>query len=315
VMVGHIGFPAVESVDSKVRKFRPATASKKIMTELLRGELGFQGIVLTDALTMNGFTSWADYDERIIDSFDGGTDIFLWPDTPRFFKLMKSCVEKGRVSVERIEESVRRIMSFKAWLGLNDPNAERPVLTHKMKEANEDIARETAYGSITLLENRLKTVPLKLVENSKILVFYTPESPKAREPLDFFKQELESRSYEVTMLPFSKYHETECFDYFECVFFLCNCKPLYVEYSIYNNYGLWSFLNNKDIKKLIFISFGTPYLLYEAAAVNTYINAYSDCKKTQEAVVKSIFGELCFKGKSPVSIAPYASFGAGMDTD
>ncbi len=312
IMVGHLGFPAVEDFDGTVQKFRPATASRKIMTGLLREELGFKGIILTDALTMRGFTGWADYDRRILDSLEGGTDIFLWPDTERFFKLIKTCIEEGRVSPGRIDESVRRIMSFKAWLGLNDPNHEKPALMHKDKEVNLGISRKTAEGSITLLKNRLNVIPLRIPANSKLLVVYTPESKTASGPLECFKRELESRSYQVTMLPLSKFSEKEGIGGFECVFLLCNCKPKYVEYSIYNNYGLWYFFDHEDIKKLILISFGTPYFLHEAAGSETYINAYSDCEESQKAAVGALFGELPFRGKSPVVIGPYVGFGGGL---
>lgn len=311
VMVGHMGFPAVEAFDEKARKFRPATASRTIMTELLRGELGFRGIILTDALTMNGFTSWAGYDDRILDSLEGGADIFLWPDTERFFKLIKASIEEGRIPAGRLEASVRRIMSFKAWLGLDAPSAGTD-LPRWQKEANLGTSRAAAAGSITLLENRLNTIPLKIPENSRLLVIYTPESEKAAAPLECFKRELESRSHGVAMIPLSKYHELEGMGGFECVFLLCNCKPLYVDYSIYNNYRLWHLFNDADIKKLVLVSFGTPYFLYEAAAAGTYINAYSDCEESQKAAAGAIFGEQPFKGASPVEIGPYAKFGAGL---
>ena len=312
IMIGHMGFPDFEAIDASKQKFRPATASKKIMTDLLRNELGFKGIILTDALCMNGFVSWGDYEDRMLASFNGGTDIFLWPETPRFFELMKAALKDGRASMERLEESVYRVMSFKAWLGLDKPETGRYELTFADSAKNESISRQVAEQSLTLLRNQKGSIPLQLSANAELLMLAIPGTEIAMKPIEYFKRDFEERCFKVTLLPFSEYDQVMDIEKFACVFLICNSRPLYVEYQTYNNYGFWGFMQDKKIKKRIVISFGTPYFLYEVVETETYFNVYSDCEESWNAAVKALFGEIPFAGHSPVSLKHCICFGEGL---
>ena len=314
IMIGHMGFPDFEAIDASKQKFRPATASKKIMTDLLRNELGFKGIILTDALCMNGFVSWGDYEDRMLASFNGGTDIFLWPETPRFFELMKAALKDGRASMERLEESVYRVMSFKAWLGLDQQDAKKYELTATDRDANGRIAVEVAKKSLTLLRNRSCDIPLNLPADAEVLMLYTPENDRIpKQPLKYFAAEFESRGIKTKVVPFSQLNKEENIEKYASVFLICLCRPMYVDYTIFNNYNLWGFMTHATIRKRVFISFGTPYFLYEVAEADTYLNVYSDSEISQQAAAKALFGEIPFKGKSPVGINHCFKFGDGLD--
>jgi beta-N-acetylhexosaminidase len=309
IMIGHMGFPAYEKIDSRKGIFRPATASKKIMTDLLRGEMGFKGIILTDALCMNGFICWGSYEERMIDSFNGGTDVFLWPGTEKFTTLMKNALDDGRTSIERLDESVRRILMFKAWLGLDHPQVNRK-LTEPEKASNRKTARYIAEKSITLLRNRAKTLPLDLSEGAELLLAILPETDQAAKPLDYFAEHLIARGYKVTMIKLTKLHTLDT-SKFEAAFLLCNSKPLYIKYPI-NDYSIWGFMSDEKIRKRIFISFGTPYFLYEISQADNYMNVYSDSRESIDAAVKVLFGELPSAGLSPVAMPYCFKFGDGV---
>ena len=310
IMIGHIGFPAYEPIDEIKGKFCPATASRKILTDLLRKEMGFKGIILTDALCMNGFISWGNYEERMLDALNAGIDVFLWPDAEKFTTLIKNALNAGRISMERIEESVRRILMFKAWLDI-DMKKESVPLRKDALEANRETASIIAEKSVTLLRNREHTLPLKLSYGAKLLVITIPEGvEKAVKPLYHFVEKLKERGYEVTMGEISELHKLDTGS-FDAVFLLCNSKPLYVKYPI-NDYSLWDFMVDKRIKNRILISFGTPYFLYETAEANNYINVYSDSRESVEAAIKALFGEIPFKGKSPVSMPYCFNFGDGI---
>ncbi len=313
IMIGHMGFPAYEAVDEKKGIFRPATASKRLMTDLLRGELGFKGIILSDALSMCGFKSWGDYDERMIDSFNGGTDVFLWPETEKFFGLILPALRDGRASMERLNDSVRRVLAFKALLGLHEKS--KPVDAAKlpaMLKHNNAVATQIAEKSITLLRNRKNHLPLKLKKGAKILMLVTPHEPRQKSKLVPFYKMFVARGYDVTYAGFPDYHWTaSVVEHFDAVFLLCNAQPHYHDVRAYDT-TIWAFMENRKIQKRIIISFGTPYYLYEVAGADTYINAYSENLVTQQAVFKALFGEIPFNGKSPVSVEHCFKLGDGM---
>jgi beta-N-acetylhexosaminidase len=316
IMIGHIGFPDYEPIDSVKGKFRPATASKRIMTDLLRGDLGFKGIILTDALCMNGFISWGTYEERILDSFNGGTDVFLWPETVRFFELMKAALKDGRASMERLEESVHRIMSFKAWLGLDKEDKKKYELTATARNINGEISAKVAEKSLTLLRNRIGDIPLNLPPKADVLMLYTPENESIpKKPLEYFATEFESNGVKTKVIPFSQLGKEEDIEKYTSVFLVCLCRPMYVDYSIFNNYAIWGFMNNEKIRKRIFISFGTPYLLYEVAEADTYLNVYSDSEISQRIAAKALLGKIPFRGRSPVTMPNCFDFGDGIQSE
>ncbi|MCX6970698.1 MAG: hypothetical protein NTV93_11205 [Verrucomicrobia bacterium] len=313
IMIGHMGFPAYESVDAKKGIFRPATASKRLMTDLLRGELGFKGIILSDALSMCGFKAWGDYEERMIDSFNGGTDVFLWPETEKFFELMLPALRDGRASMERLNASARRVLIFKALLGLSEEA--KPADAEKipdMLKRNNEIAGQMAEKSITLLRNKKNDLPLKLKKGAKVLMLVIPHEPRIKAKLVPLYKMFVARGFDVTYSGFPDYHLTaSVIEHFDAVFLLCNAQPHYHDVRAYDT-TIWSFMENYKMKRRIIISFGTPYFLYEVAGADTYINAYSENVVTQQAVFKALFGEIAFQGKSPVSVPHCFDLGDGI---
>lgn len=314
MMIGHIAFPAYEKINAKKGIFCPATASKKIMTDLLRGELGFKGIILSDALSMQGFHSWGEYEERILDSFNGGTDIFLWPETEKFFKLMTAALSDGRAAMTRLNDSVKRILSFKALLGLNEKEQVKLKPSPTAIFENKTISRRMAEKSVTVLRNRTDNIPLDLPKKSKILILNTPDNSIGASKCTYFYNELIKRDYNVTFSKFSAFHDLSgVIDQFDAVILLCHAHPNFSEYRGFHR-EIWSFMNNRSIKKRIVISLGTPYFLYDLASVDTYINSYSLSPDSQEAVIRVLFGELPAIGKSPVGIKNCFEFGDGLKT-
>lgn len=313
IMIGHLAFPAYEDPHPVKGIYRPATASRKIMTDLLRGELGFDGIILTDALSMNGYLSWGDYDERILDTFNGGADVFLWPETERFFALIKAALNDGRITQARLDESVRRILAFKAMLKLDEPaqTATDTQIKALLKE-NAQTTRQIAEHSITLLRNRANILPLNLEQGARVLVLTSPDKPAPLEHLGEFRLEMTKRGYRVTMADFGNYPlMADLVDTFDAVFLLTNANPQYSEYRAFHPM-LWRFMADTAIKRRIIISFGTPYMLYDVAGADTYINSYHDCKASVVATLKAMFGEIPFQGRSPVSVPNCFAFGDGI---
>lgn len=304
VMIGHIGFPALEGPDKKTGRYRPATASKKLMSDLLRRKMGFKGIIVTDALTMCGFCSWAPYEQRILECFNGGADVFLWPDTPRFFELMRRALKDGRASLKRLDESARRILEFKALLGLHAAPAMEP-LPAKLRTQHQTFARTVAERSLTLLRNRRQLLPLKLRRGARALVMVAQNKPSDLGRFAPLCAEFKKRGVKVTLASaddFPNYRDE--LDKFAVVLLAGNIGTLNAGGTI-NLVGkaggiLWPLMARGE-SKLIGVSFGNPYFLREIASIDTYVNAYSNCDESQRAVVAALFGETPFPGRSPVS--------------
>lgn len=315
IMIGHIAFPAYEQEDRKRGLWRPATCSKRIMTDLLRDELGFDGIILSDALSMAGYLSWNEYEARILDSFNGGVDVFLWPEPEKFFPLMKNALKDGRASKKRLDESVKRILAFKALLGLmpDEIKKEEKVDLPALLKANQKAAKRISEDSITLLRNRDNVLPLKLKKGARILLFFAPNLPGPNKYLQKFAEKLTARGFRVTIAHTSDFGVLlNSIDTFDSVMYLSDANP---QYSVYRGFDgvLWRYIQHMpQMKKPVMISFGTPYFLYDVASVPTYINAYHDCENSLEATIKAMFGEIPFKGRSPVSVPNCFKFGEGM---
>jgi beta-N-acetylhexosaminidase len=212
--------------------------------------------------------------------------------------------------MKRLEESVRRILMFKAWLGLDKQTGKPVPLKKEQIELNKKTAVNVAEKSITMLRNRNNELPLKLKQGAKLLLSFLPDTDQAAKPLDYFAELLTERGYIVTVKKLTELHTVNTSE-FDAAFLLCNAKPLYIKYPI-NDYSIWGFMADEKIRKRIIISFGTPYFLYEVAQADTYINVYSDSKEAIAAAIKAIFGEIPCRGRSPVTIPHCFKFGDGV---
>ncbi len=158
IMVGHIALPGLDPSG------KPASHSYKITTELLRDEWGFQGIVITDGMEMGGLTqsTWAG--ESALRAVEAGSDILLLPmDVDQTIDALEQAVLQGRITEDRINESVQRIWDMKTECGLFEnkrtdwENVEQNIGISN----NGNIAKEIAEKSITLVKNENKIIPLK----------------------------------------------------------------------------------------------------------------------------------------------------------
>lgn len=316
MMIGHIGLPFFDKPDPDNGRYRPASLSKAVMTDLLRDEFGYEGLIMTDSMTMAGYSSWFDSQEtRIIESFNAGADFFLFPGAEVFFRTMKEALADGRVSMDRVDESVRRVLSVKALLNLHHPKTpvddSEPMAT--TLERNRDSAEAIAAKSITLLRNRKELLPLKLEKGSKILLLSTPDNQTGHQNMEPFWEDLKKRGYEVNYLPFKFFHTVNMVpDAYDMMILLCCAQSKYGDPRGFESV-IWPFMST-PVKKRLIISFGTPYYLYEVDSADTYINAYSDSPVVQRAVAKAIFGEIPFEGRSPVSMPHCFNFGDGIVT-
>ncbi len=158
IMVGHLAVPAIEG-DSGI----PASLSKKIITNLLKEQLGFNGLIVTDALNMHGITNYYSTSQATIEAIKAGHDCILFPDNPAdAIDAIVSAVRNGEISEERINYSVRKILITKKWVGLDK---EQLVDIDKISSVvgikeHLELAKLISRKSITLLKNENNLIPL-----------------------------------------------------------------------------------------------------------------------------------------------------------
>ena len=318
IMIGHIALPWLEQIAPGARRVRPATASSKILQELLRERMGFEGVIVSDALQMAGITGWAPYEERTLEAFNAGVDVMLWPG-PRYIPLIERAIEEGKVTIERLDESVRRVLTLKARLGLcdlaadgSDPRATplagsklAPELDTQVRSAAHDVAEK----SLTLVRNERRLLPLAPSKIKRILLHAAVNPTKGRkDSIDLLAELLRARGIEVTQIEngncldlWNLEDAGERWDAYLVVFSL----QIHQAKNIVRPVGemaevMWT-LQNSDTTQPIVISLGTPFLLNDMPYLHTLVNTYSPSEGSLTALDKALFGEIPFAGTSPVN--------------
>ena len=167
VMVAHLAVPALESDPNKV-----ATISSRVVTDVLRQQLGFQGVVVTDALEMRGLTSIyppgpvSPTARAAVDAVKAGDDVILWPtDLDGAFQGIIAAVKRNEIPESRIDGSVRKILEMKAAVGLQRARlVDLDQLSHLLdKSENVEFAQKAAEDAITLVRDNHQVLPLPLL--------------------------------------------------------------------------------------------------------------------------------------------------------
>jgi len=193
IMTAHIQFPQIESetytsIDNGESITLPATLSKTIITDILRGDLGFDGVVITDAMLMDAIKVNFDRTDSAVLAINAGVDMLLEPlfivndesveEIGKYIGSIADAVKDGRISEEQIDDSVTRIIDLKIRKGLigNEPaDVEEAVKTARTivgSKEHHDLELGIAEKAITLVKNDDNTLPLKLQENEKVAYFY-----------------------------------------------------------------------------------------------------------------------------------------------
>ena len=159
VMAAHIALPAYDNeMDEPVLGPKPAILSRKLMTDLLKGELGFDGCIVSDALSMVGSCSMVEEKNLITEYIKAGGDVALFP-VPEDFDTLKEAVESGEIPMERLKDAVRRVLIMKdkvRLIGDEKIDEEKIVYKHDINE----IAKEIAEKSIKIVRDTNSLLPL-----------------------------------------------------------------------------------------------------------------------------------------------------------
>lgn len=314
IMSGHISLPAYirsKIPDAGLEAFRPASVSRLLNVDLLRDELGFNGIIVSDATPMGGLSAWGHHLDTLPDIIANGCDMILFSDEPEEdMAAVKAAVEDGKITPERLEEAVLRVLALKAHLKLFQPSDVLPdaaearrLLAHP---DNVAASREYIGRSPTLVKDVNGIFPLDPAKIKRVLLvdggIIHPLMPQ---PLKFLLPELlRKEGFEVTI---DRSDIVPTPDDFDLVLYALGDESLLVRGRIFVD---WHRMGGGGLFKAMYrpwtnipsvmISFGHPYHLYDAPRVPAYINAYSTMDSVQEAVVDCMLGRKPFLGTNPV---------------
>lgn len=306
IMSAHIAFPAfVRSLipDAGVEAYRPASVSRLLNQTLLRERLGFNGLIVSDATPMAGFGSWAPRARMLPEVIENGCDLILFsPDPEGDLALVTAAIADGRISAARLEAALLRVLGLKASVGLHHGAAPARVLA---TDEGRALARAVTARAPTLVKDVQGTLPLQVAQHRRVLVISGGIiSPIHRDPLPFdLPDMLRAEGFEVTEhRPGQPISPAE----FDLVLYLFGEETLLTRGRIFLDWarvmGNFHDAMHRTWHEVptIMISFGYPYLLYDAPRAPCMINAYCTMRSMQAAVVDCLVGRAEWAGRSPV---------------
>lgn len=321
VMVGHIAMPAMEELfDGKpCEKLIPSSLSKNVVTNYLRKEIGFNGLISTDASPMVGFSCAMDRKTAVPSAIANGCDMLLFQrDLEEDIQFMLQGIEDGILTEERLNEAVTRILAVKASAGL--PEKQEKGTLYKEEKELEIIGKEEhirwakgcADQGVTLVKDTQKLLPLDVKKTPRVLLEILGDFPSNERVYEQFESTLKREGFQVT-----KYiPET-----FETIFDDLKVAEFTAKYDLVIYIGNIENASNKTVARInwhtlfgagnnlpwfveelpvLFISVGNPYHLFDVPMVKTYINGYCHSPYVIDAVIEKIMGRSGFKGISPV---------------
>ena len=319
VMAGHIAMPAYQEYYNPQTEgsIIPASLSGELLNNLLRDKLGFNGLIITDATPMVGFTAAMAREKSVPLAIESGCDMFLFnKDLAEDYQFMMDGYKNGILSEKRLLEANKRILALKAALKLYEKKAtgtlvppEDSLQVLKSKQHIE-WARELADASITLVKDTQKLLPIDAMKYPKVLLEIMGDFPSNERVLKQVKEELEKKQFQVFV------YEKENFEVgvdnvktfkekYDLVIYIGNVENASNQTTNRLNwYTFWGQGNNvpwfANEIPVLFISVANPYHLLDVPMIKTYINCYSNNEFVIESVINKITGNSEFKGKNPV---------------
>ena len=319
VMGGHIALPAYEEYyDGKEeKKVLPATLSKNLLQHLLREQLGFNGVITTDATPMTGFCAAMERKTAVPLAIENGCDVFLFNrNMDEDWEFMREGYRNGILSEERLEEAVKRILTMKAAMGLHRKKEKGTLLLpkeelQKLNQSKFDSwARECAEEGVTLVKDTVKLLPLSPQKHKRVLLEIMGEFESNERVIKHIISYMEKEGFEVTL------YQKEGFEVmmdsvsdfkarYDLIFYVGNIETVSNKTTARLNWHTMFGLGNNmpwmaNEMPCVFLSLGNPYHLFDAPMIHTYINGYCNSDYVIEAALDKMLGKGKFKGISPV---------------
>jgi beta-N-acetylhexosaminidase len=311
-MVSHLSVPAIDS-----RKNYPASLSEKVIFDLLRTKMGFDGLIFTDGMEMKGVTKYFAKGEADLEALRAGNDIVLLPESVAAgMTAVKKALSDKTINQERLFDSVKRVLRAKYRLGLTKPQRVKVENIRKELNTNEAITlkRKLIAKSLTLVRDENGLIPFKNIEQfTYATLAIGAELPTTFQktlgnyaPMRHFNMgKVLTGAEEITMIDSLKKSDVVFVS-------LHNMRSKAVD-----NFGLTDTQINfirrlSDVSKVVLTVFGNPYSLRFFDAIPTVFDAYNEDENTQDLAAQALFGAIDITGTLPVTASDRARFGDGV---
>ncbi|MDE2945453.1 MAG: serine hydrolase, partial [Gemmatimonadota bacterium] len=313
VMTAHVAAPGILGAGAP-----PATLSPYFMTDMLRDDLGFDGVLFTDALDMAAIADDYGASEAAIRSLEAGSDVLLMPREPlRAIAAVVGAVRSGRLTAERIDASARRVLELKARARLHEGAEVDPDAIPRLvgTQWHESFARGVAARSITLVRNEAGAVPLE--SRSVLSVTFAGSNDLAAGRV--FNREL-GRAVRVRRARIGFDTHPAVYDSLlrrarsvDAVIFSAYVRPGAASDSTDLPDEVRGFFDRLDAagRTSVLVSFGSPYLLTSVPDAETYLIAWGGADASQEAAALALLGAP-ISGRLPISLPPRHALGDGL---
>jgi beta-N-acetylhexosaminidase len=338
IMVAHVTVPALEPDPNRV-----ATTSTLVTTDLLKKQMGFQGIVVTDALDMAGLTRLyaSDIGRAAVEAFKAGNDLLLIPaDLDASYKAMLKAVESGEISSSRLDESVLKILKAKASLRLQKARLVDidGIGEQVSKPQNVALGQRVADDAVTLVRDNGKLLPLKAAGTfNSGLPYMTREETHNRLVLVVLSEDVRLDSGRVlarevrSRVPDANviYVDSRIADamteqilkavdeaqaVIAAVYVIPTPGSTKNSVAVADATGtLLSKLTEHAGQKMAVVAMGNPYVGSDFPEIQNYLCTFSNAAVSEVSAVKALFGEIPIRGRLPVSIPNVAQRGAGIE--
>lgn len=316
LMTAHLFVPALEP-----RTNTPTSISRKIVTEIIKEKMGFQGLAVTDALNMRGITAGLQPGEPDFLAFLAGNDILLQTgNLPAAFNKIKGAVETGQIQIADLDARVKKILKAKFWSGLNNY---KPIELANLgsdlnsKKAN-DLKAELFEQAVTIVRNQDNLLPFIHLDTTT----FASVAISADYNNEFQKMLSQYANFRHFAIPFKPASDKDIAWVLEEA-----AKYKVVVVSVHDmnsrgdrNYGVSpatvAFINQLRQKtKVVVVGFGNPYGMKLYDGVPNLVCGYEDEAASQRIVPQILFGALPAKGKLPVSVTFEQKVGTGIQTE
>ena len=298
IMAGHIALPCYDEIDRETDLYRPATLSKNILKKLLREDLGFEGIVVSDALNMGGFCNYMNFYDGIVTFLNCGGDclLFVTADEKLEYEIEKR-LQKNEIKIDVIRNAAYRMLCFNKEC--YEIFQYRKILPQSFNK--DDLIKKITFNSVEVVKDRLNVLPINNSKSKDVLHIILPIPGTENEIIErtnLLTNKLKERFFSVTeMIDPGEKNINKFIDENKCDLIICSILN-------FNAYGLNNVklcgpvarnLMGGWLKKgvpTIFISHNDPFFHETFITLNeTIINAYGYSKYTNEAILKLIVNE------------------------
>ncbi len=314
IMTSHRSFPAYDKTMVN-GKYLPSTTSYKVITELLKGEMGFKGVVISDAIGMRGLVNMYGSRDRIyVECIKAGIDVILGV-FDGYFDAIEKAVLSGEIPESRIDDACQRVLDLKEKLGMFEDDY--VYASDDLEQVNADIREfkeKVAKKAVTLVCNKDQFLPVRQENIKNVAIIYSGHDNegdgKAYDKLNGLIAALERRGAKVHMQRrLSGFDEMKKISDENDLIIHAGYLMRNIPEGFSSFYGeemlTFHYILDSGAEKTVGLGLGSPFMYFDFfGSFRNFINAYNASKESMEAVVAAIYGEIPFEGGHPFKLIP-----------